>query len=101
MKLIKNEEPTSVITNATVKAIDTDKSIQYISNGKLLDTPHVHYYMNMLNLNENINDLTIENATRNRQKAINKEYNDRVLSSDLEAAKFFLLDQWAYLTSYN
>ena len=105
LSLNKKDEPIPEMTRATVEAVVPDNHIQYISNGKLLNQPHVCYYVNLLNLNEtsHIDCLTIEEAAENRRMLINKANNEQMLvsSRDVAAAKFFLLDQWAYLTSQN
>jgi len=74
LSLNKKDEPIPEMTRATVEAVVQDNHIQYISNGKLLNQPHICYYVNLLNLNEtsHIDCLTIEKAAENRQMLINK-----------------------------
>ncbi len=87
------------------KNIFFGKTIQYISNGKLLDDSHTYYYINMLNLFgvKNIDNHTIMTASENRRALINKNNTENPIVStrDIAAAKFFLLDQCTYCTSYN
>ena len=87
------------------KILKISESIQYISNGKRIDFSHGRYYFHMLNLDmfTNINAESIEIAAEERRSFVNKIFEeDTLLSSrDVAAAKYYLLDQWTYITSVN
>jgi len=104
-KEYNKEEPKAVIENKQDRP-QPKRNIQYISNGRVLTSPHWLHYFNILSLNESkrINDHTIKNAARKRQSLINKiedEGENPVASRDIVAAKYYLLDNWAYMTHLN
>ena len=82
------------------------KEINYFSNNRLVNEPHLFYYFNMLSLQDCalITDETIEYAAVERYALINKvddNNNWPIASRDVHAAKSYLLDRWAYMTYLN
>lgn len=82
------------------------KEINYFSNNRLVNEPHLFYYFNMLSLQDcaQVTDETIEYAAIERYALINKVYDNNnwpIASRDVHAAKGYLLDRWAYMTYLN
>lgn len=82
------------------------KEINYFSNNRLVNEPHIFYYFNMLRLQEckEITNETIDNAAFKRYALINKVAYDKnwpIASRDIYAAKAYLLDRWNYMTHLN
>jgi hypothetical protein len=98
----QDTEPTEVPFKGDFKR----KEINYFSNNRLVNEPHLFYYFNMLSLQDctEINDETIEYAAVERYALINKVddvNNWPIASRDIHAAKEYLLDRWAYMTHLN
>jgi hypothetical protein len=98
----QDTEPTEVLLKGDFKS----KEINYFSNNRLVNEPHLFYYFNMLSLQDctEINDETIEYAADERYALINKVddiNNWPIASRDVQAAKEYLLDRWAYMTHLN
>jgi len=100
----KNQEtePTEVSFKDGFKG----KEINYFSNNRMVNEPHLFYYCNMLRLQdcEQVTDETIEYAALERYALINKvDYNKKwpIASRDVHAAKGYLLDRWSYMTHLN
>lgn len=98
----QNTEPTEVPFKSDFKR----KEINYFSNNRLVNEPHLFYYFNMLSLQDcaQITDETIEYAAIERYALINKiddANNWPIASRDVHAAKSYLLDRWAYMTYLN
>jgi hypothetical protein len=82
------------------------KEINYFSNNRLVEDPHIFYYFNMLSLQncEQVTDETIEYAAFERYALINKVDDNKkwpISSRDVHAAKGYLLDRWSYMTHLN
>ena len=80
--------------------------VQHFSNGRLLNTRHLFYYCDLLNLSneKHITNKTIENAADNRYALINKidlDENWPIATRDVIAAKSYLIDRWYYMNHLN
>jgi len=99
-----NEDP--AIGNNQQDDSESKRYINYMSNGRIIDGPHMYYYINMINLYDAdvINGNIIELAANERHSLINKidyDYNWPIASRDVKAAKSYLIDRWNYMTSFN
>lgn len=86
--------------------IEPEKYIQYFSNGRLLNSFHLSYYLDLLSLTteKQITDHTILIAAEKRYGLINKINLDEkwpISSRDVNAAKQYLMDRWLYVTNLN
>ena len=98
----QDTEPTEVSFKGDFKR----KEINYFSNNRLVNEPHLFYYFNMLSLQDckQVTNETIEYAALERYALINKvDYNKKwpIASRDVHAAKGYLLDRWSYMTHLN
>jgi len=98
----QDTEPTEVPFKGDFKR----KEINYFSNNRLVEDPHIFYYFNMLSLQncEQVTDETIEYAAVERYALINKVDDNKkwpISSRDVHAAKGYLLDRWSYMTHLN
>jgi len=112
----KEIEPTPIIhepknqdnklTDSTIKVGFKGKEINYFSNNRLVNEPHLIYYFNMLSLQdcEQVTDEIIEYAAIERYALLNKvddNSNCSIANIDVHAAKDYLLDRWSYMTHLN
>ena len=82
---------------------EPEQQLFYFSNGRLLYEPHIFYYFQMLNMHQTnkITAKTIHDAADRRYSLINKiDYDENwpIATRDVNAAKGYLTDRWAYLT---
>ena len=100
----KNQD--TELSETPIKVGFKGKEIDYFSNNRLVNEPHLIYYFNMLSLQdcEQVTDEIIEYAAIERYALINKvddNSNCPIASRDVNAAKEYLLDRWSYMTHLN
>ncbi len=102
----KSKEGPEIDAEREITLPENEMKIKHLSNGRSLNISAFRYYLYMLDLEValNITDETIETAAYKRYQLINKlEYEEEwpIATRDVKAARAYLLDRWAYMTSLN
>ena len=106
----KEDKPTEPMVapdeNQNFTEPESQKQIQYISNGRVLNDTLFFYYYDMLRLSniKSVDDETIVKHADRRYSLINKvDYNVNwpISSRDVSAARVYVLERYYYMTNLN